>query len=162
MEVLQEQAVFPFVVEKVAPERLQFWARYAAQALTQDQMDVVGDVYHAFWHEAQAFYCYGRALVVLRPQSIEYVPVWLDLVLDSVLELVSERAWLRASRRLERLQGDPWPGDQWYQEACARSQQFERLAPEIAVYIAMLCEQYQLALPKYTQAFFDAQVAVEE
>src|SRR5437764_2218875 len=148
-----EQVVFSFVVESTSFQRVQSWAQYAALAFTQDQMNVVSDVFYAFWHEMQMFLCYQRAVGRVNRSDVVNALGWLDLVLAEAVELVGERAWPRVVQRLERVLGESASTNPWYQDACARVQTHQQLCSQVVEYIELCCAQYQLALPQYTVAY---------
>ena len=156
MMVQVKPSVFPFVVKSFSLERVQFWAQYAAQASTKEQLLVAQYAFNALYWEENAFFWYESAVSDVQRYGFLDALRALDELLDVVLYLSSgEHCWFRVCRDLAQVLGKRAKSDRWYQDAVAQSDFYASLASQVAQYIYVMCAEHQLALPEHTKAFLD-------
>ena len=72
----------PFMIEPLAPKRVQLWSRFAGRAASEADMWIVRTVYYAFWWEVRAQTTLQRVFVCnqsLRSQSeVGHLVGWLN------------------------------------------------------------------------------------
>jgi hypothetical protein len=147
----QEQLAFPFVIESVDPARVQLWAHYAMHSCDSDhRMWIVSTAFGGFFLDAACVHRLSRVMSRVQFGDVFGAVDWLDLLLDCVRGALS-----RWSDVVERLQPLLKEGvGPCYEDAMARVRVLTPLVEQVAEYVLLCCDQYQMAVPQYTAAYF--------
>ena len=143
------QQGFPFTVEPVVPQRVQMWASSAGQVSTQEGFNLISSVFNALWWEDAAYQSYQIALSLLGSSThVSSVIFYLDMIVNEAGNVVEY--WAYVVERMPQVVG---PAGQWEQDAVQHIETGKFLQQVAASQVVLWCQQYQLALPEYTQAF---------
>src|ERR1700674_3173478 len=101
----------PFVVEPIAPQRIQLWANVASQYPTQQGFNVVSTAFYAFWFEVGAVRDYQDYTREVQEGWRSYLVYPLDSLLGSFLYV--QQYWSEAIERLQQI-GEAIPASPYY------------------------------------------------
>jgi hypothetical protein len=153
MAIVPQQQGLPFVVEPVSPQQVQLWASYAGQVSTQPGFSLVADAFHGFWWQTAAADSYQRAVSLLgRGEFVSSIVFYLDMLVNELYHAMS--FWARVVRFMDEYQDLRPASGQWIEDAMRQIQVATELRQVAASQVAIYCDEYHLALPEDTQAFF--------
>ena len=137
---------FPFVVGSVGPERLGYWAHYAAAATTQSAFDLVSRAYRALWWEEQAASHYREVLrmAALSPVDVVTLLDWLDLMVSTLGHAIERWEW--AAEGVEQAAEPDWPAYGFVRDQAIALQD---LRHQVVAYVLAQCEMHGLEVPEH-------------
>ncbi len=137
----------PFTIEAIPLKRMQLWSRFAGHASTEVDMDIVRDVYSAFWWELRTHDTVQQVFVwyqSLRSQAdAASVVGWLDLLAGEHMTLANvyrEVATL--------LGGSEGLYARWDKDVDERLRVVLAVLAQVRQFGVMLCSQWGLAVPE--------------
>jgi hypothetical protein len=156
MAIVPQQGL-PFVVESPSLERVQLWASYVGriseQPLIQSGFNVMSDVFTAFWWQAAAVDSYQKAMPLLgMNEYVSSVVFYLDMIVSELGRVA--QYWGRVVSLMNELPGLCLSSSQWIGDAMQGVQSAVDLRLHVAMQVVGWCDQYQMATPEHTQAYF--------
>ena len=139
----------PFVVEPIVPARLKLWGRFAGQASTDIDVDILLSVYRAFWWEKQSHVWYDHVSFSHSCFDVSALVRDLNFLANSLGEVAG--GWFAIA---ERCRGFLRLGQgmflfRYAKDAAQSATFFLSMLQEVRFYGASLCQQYGLAVPEY-------------